>query len=191
MKIVGAWKRVVRFLAVAVCAAASACTSAGNDPAISDAGAGGTTATGTAATGADAAIGDAGADVSACVSLPVSVATVDAGDLFGCYQTACAAELGACAADCVCNGAIMSALQCLLADAGSVQSCFYPPILRNAAVLPVRTAGTCLQLILSDGGCERIAAQTESSGDAAGEGSDDATGSAGDESDGGEAPASD
>ena len=41
--------------------------------------------------------------------------------------------------------------------AGSAQSCFYPPILRNASNVPVRTAGTCLQLVLMDGGCERSA----------------------------------
>jgi hypothetical protein len=100
----------------------------------------------------------------------------------------CASELGTCAADCVCNGAIMTALLCLSADAGSVQSCFYPPIVRNASDMAVRSAGTCLQGVLRDGGCERsTGAQPEDSGDAPA----DAAGEAGKDSGESDSPAGD
>jgi hypothetical protein len=190
MKIVGVSNSIVRFLAVALGAASAifACTSSGDGPAIGDGGPDGSTTDLTA--DADPANGDAGA-VAACVSFPMSIATVDAGPLFECYQTACASEFSACAADCVCNGAIMTGLQCLLADAGSAQSCFYPPILRSATDLPVRSAGTCLNIILSDGGCERsFGAPAESGGDAAPQIATDAAGAAGNDG-GSDTPASD
>jgi hypothetical protein len=159
MKIVAAPTWVGRFVTIVICTvgAAFACSSASNGPAMGNAGSG-QTLTGKPEAGAKADMDpkDAGAD-AACVPSSVGIATVDAGALFGCYQTACSKELSGCATDCVCNGAIMSGLQCLLADAGSAQDCFYSPILRNAADPTVRSAGTCLELVLMDGGCERNA----------------------------------
>jgi hypothetical protein len=151
---------IVGFYAAAIGAAGavSGCSSGGNDQPIGEAGAETTVvSTGTDEVDADAsAPGDGG---GACLPVAESVATIDSGGpVFGCYQTACASELRGCAADCVCNGAITSALACVVADAGSAQSCFYPPILRNAANTAVRAVGTCLQIVLTDGGCERQAA---------------------------------
>jgi len=157
MKIVAAPTWIGRFLTIVVCTvgASFACSSASNGPVMADAGPD-TARAGT--TGLEAAAGsdtkDAGAD-AACTPSSVGVATIDAGAVFGCYQTACSTELRGCATDCVCNAAVMQGLQCLLADAGSAQNCFYPPILRNASDLKVRSAGTCLELVLMDGGCER------------------------------------
>lgn len=167
MKFVAASTWVGRFLTIVVCAvgAAFACSSAKNGTAIGEA-APDKTMTGTpeAGSGGRTDEKDGGADVP-CVPSGADVATIDAGALFRCYQTACATELSGCAADCVCNAAVMSGLQCLLADAGTGQSCFYPQILRNASNVPVRTAGTCMELVLTDGGCERSAGgQAEGSG---------------------------
>jgi hypothetical protein len=158
----------MKILTIVICTAGAlfACTSAGNDPAIDDAGPEGGADAGrdTDDAAADAEGGaDAGRDTddaaaeTACAPSPVDVATVDAGALWGCYQTACASELSGCAADCVCNATVMSGLQCLLDGAGSADSCFYPPILSNASNVQVRAAGTCLARVLMDGGCERSA----------------------------------
>jgi hypothetical protein len=179
MKIVEVSKWVVPFLAVAGYAAfaISACTSSGNDPVTPDAGPDGPTAD--PGSDADAASGDGGADAG-CESFPMNIETLDAGALFGCYQAACAAELAACAPDCVCNGVITTGLECLQADAGSAISCFYPPIMKNVSNLQVRAAGLCMQLVLNDGGCERAFGTGPEGGDEAGQIPTDAAADAGD-----------
>jgi hypothetical protein len=57
-------------------------------------------------TGEDAAAEAAGP----CVLLPASPATVDGGTAWACYQKTCAAAFATCAADCVCNNALVTAL---------------------------------------------------------------------------------
>jgi hypothetical protein len=159
MKIVEASAWVGRFLTIVICGALFACTSTGNGPAIDDDDAGvDKTPTATPEAGGNAGRDERGGGADpACVPSQESVATVDAGALFGCYQTACASELSGCAADCVCNAAVTTGLECLLADAGTGHSCFYPPILRNASNVAVRSAGTCLERVLMEGECERSA----------------------------------
>ena len=76
----------------------------------------------TAATPADSGShNDASAD--ACASIGVNPATIDAGALWGCFQQACSSQLAACAGDCTCSNAIVTALTCS-ATGGSIVSCF-------------------------------------------------------------------
>jgi hypothetical protein len=58
-----------------------------------------------------------------CVPIGVSVATVDAGPVWGCFQRTCALSLGVCAANCLCNNGIAGALACI-GTGGQQAACF-------------------------------------------------------------------
>jgi hypothetical protein len=64
------------------------------------------TDTSTVTPGEDAAAEAAGP----CVTLSESPATVDGGSQWACFQKTCATVFAACAADCVCNNALVTAL---------------------------------------------------------------------------------
>jgi hypothetical protein len=81
---------------------------------------------------------DGGAD--ACTPIGISAATIDAGAFWGCFQQACSSQLDACAADCNCNNAIVTALACV-ATGGSMFSCFSSAASTNANAQAV---GICL-----------------------------------------------
>jgi hypothetical protein len=97
---------------------------------------------------------DGGADAemmmeaAACTPAPVNISTFDGGSVWTCTQTACASTMGgltACGADCTCNAAVFSALQCVASDGGSTTACFtnaLTPVISDMAVL---TFATCLQ----------------------------------------------
>ena len=111
--------------------------------------------------GGGGADGDAGApvDSSSCPVVDVSVATVDAGPLWACLESACMPELTACAADCVCNDALLVALLCAAGGTSPV-TCFTNAIQQNLGDFAVVGVGTCLQtnalacLAVSEGGTD-------------------------------------
>jgi len=67
-----------------------------------------------------------GGDTSTpCVTIDASAATIVTGSpVWDCYESMCATALAECAADCTCNDAVLSALQCTATDAGSQTVCF-------------------------------------------------------------------
>jgi hypothetical protein len=88
--------------------------------------------TGGSGAGSGGSGGAGGADAAAaCTSMDASAATINAGALWGCFESACMAQLVACASECACNNAVLGALQCA-ATGGSQTTCF----------APVATAGT-------------------------------------------------
>lgn len=89
------------------------------------------------------ATSDAISDAPLCSPIDASIATVAAGSLWGCYQAACSMQLAACAADCICNDAMLGALRCA-ADGGSGTACFLAAIGKNIGVSSVVEVGNCL-----------------------------------------------
>ena len=70
---------------------------------------------------------DAATEAATCSALSdASVATGDFSPIWTCYEKAsvCGAELTACAADCICNNAVLTSLECVALDAGTQQGCF-------------------------------------------------------------------
>lgn len=93
----------------------------GNDASGSIADAAAETAPVSGGAGGDSAGADAGPPP--CTPLGISVATLDAGPLWGCYERLCSTSLSACAADCTCNNGILGALSCI-AGGGMQMNCF-------------------------------------------------------------------
>jgi len=125
-------------------------------------------------------VGDALSDAPVCAPLDASIATVAAGPLWGCYQAACSMELAACAADCVCNDAMLGALRCA-ADGGSGTTCFLSAIAKNVGAPGVVEVGNCLVLgagFAACGGDAGSDASSDASRDAAVESGADAQGDA-------------
>jgi|SRR5581483_6825085 len=92
----------------ALAIACSSSSSSGGPPAGDDAGDGST------------ATDDGGGD-AACVKNAMSIATLDGGSMWGCVQTTCdSMGLSACAADCVCNNAIVASLACIQAKGATI-----------------------------------------------------------------------
>jgi hypothetical protein len=128
------WHLVTAASILGAGAVAAACSS-------SSSGGGGTDS------GADSAGDDGGGDGAvACTANPISSATVDGGASWACIEAACHAELTACAADCPCNNAVLTALQCIATmGAAATTSCFttgFTPIIADTTVTPLVT---CLQ----------------------------------------------
>ena len=70
----------------------------------------------------DAGGGDA---APTCVTIDASAAKIMTGSpVWDCYEQQCATALTECAADCTCNDAVLSALQCTADDGGSQTVCF-------------------------------------------------------------------
>jgi hypothetical protein len=67
--------------------------------------------------------GAGGAGGAACTPMGSSAATVNVSPTWTCFEGACSTELTACAADCVCNNAILTALSCV-ATTGDQRGCF-------------------------------------------------------------------
>jgi|HubBroStandDraft_4_1064222.scaffolds.fasta_scaffold46171_1 hypothetical protein len=94
------------------------------------------------------------ADASApCDAVGVSVSTLleagTGGLCESCLQSSCSGSTGACAADCTCNAAAVSALECLanLGDAttlASASGCVGPLIAAGVNDLAVQNLGSCL-----------------------------------------------
>jgi hypothetical protein len=106
------------------------CSSDSDDPPLSStggkAGTGGSAGSSSAgASGSAGNGGSAGTGAAVCTPLAGSAATIAAGPLWGCFQNACMTELGACAADCECNNATLTALGCV-AGGGNQMTCFTP-----------------------------------------------------------------
>ena len=83
---------------------------------------------------------EAKAEAAACVDAGVNIATFDSGSpLWACYQMYCGATgdaagagtLSACSADCTCNTAFLTALQCAATDASqaNITACFTPAVM--------------------------------------------------------------
>lgn len=97
------WKFLLSVSLLGAGATAVACSSS-SSPASTVTDAATDTSTGTP--GEDAAAEAAGP----CVKVSASPATVDGGSQWACFQTHCTAAFAACAADCVCNNALVTAL---------------------------------------------------------------------------------
>jgi hypothetical protein len=91
---------------------------------------------------------DAEMEAASCTPAPVNIATFDGGAVWSCTQAACASTMGgltACGADCTCNAAVFSALECVANDGGGTTACFtnaLTPVISDMAVLAF---ATCLQ----------------------------------------------
>jgi hypothetical protein len=88
-----------------------------------------------------------GAEAAACVANSMSVATLDGGATWGCIQAACdSMGLSACAADCVCNNAILSALACVQTmGAANTMSCFTTALTAAESDTAVQGLLSCLE----------------------------------------------
>lgn len=77
-----------------------------------------------------------------CTPAPIDVETFDAGTLWACYQSMCTTALTACAADCACNAAIATALECT-PDAGAT-ACFTTAFGTIGAADPGMSTESCI-----------------------------------------------
>ena len=142
-------------------------------------GRGGTTGTGGSSGSGGTGGGAGGADAGApCTAMDASVATIDSGTRWACLQGVCMAPLEACAADCVCNNAVLAALQCS-ATGGSQTTCFTPVFSAGSTGNAVVTC-----LVTSSPGCTPMLdaapeGPEDSGADASGEGGADAPGEGG------------
>jgi hypothetical protein len=103
----------------------------------------------------DAAATDDGGDGGGtpCTAMTGNAATVDGGSGWGCLETNCNTELTACAANCLCNNAILNGLGCVaeagltdpLAQANKLTSCLTATISPIISETPVTPLVTCLQ----------------------------------------------
>jgi hypothetical protein len=94
---------------------------------------------------AGATTGDGSArDSATCTPVDASIATVAAGATWGCFQSACASQLSACAVDCTCNDALLGALVCA-GTGGSSTGCFTAEITQHLGDTAVVLVGNCLQ----------------------------------------------
>jgi hypothetical protein len=113
--------------------------------------------------------GDGAAPI-ACTDASVSAATINAGS-FACEEAQCTTSLNACAADCLCNNALLQAFQCA-ADAGdsaAQTNCFTLYLTQaaengSAAVSPF---GICLMGAASSCGISLDGGATTDGGDGA------------------------
>jgi hypothetical protein len=88
----------------------------------------------------------AGTDAAACIPLAdASVATGDFSPIWTCLEQACSTSLTACAANCECNNAVLTALNCVATDAGTQTACFTNALTPIAlTVVPAGQVGVCL-----------------------------------------------
>lgn len=134
-------------------------------------------------------------EASTCVPLAdASVATSTFSPIWTCLEQACSTSLIACAADCTCNNAVLTALDCVATDAGTQTACFTNALTPIALThIAAGEVGACLQsggmscgaTVVTDGGLDgstdsgaKEDAATDAASDA--ETSDAATGDAGD-----------
>jgi hypothetical protein len=95
-----------------------------------DTGGGGRDVTTTDTGGGTDAAKDVQKEAMACVDAAINVSNFDSGSAtWACIQTMCmdGGTLAACAADCTCNTAFATALQCV-ADGGDQVTCFTPAV---------------------------------------------------------------
>jgi hypothetical protein len=109
---------------------------------------------------------DAGGDAATpCVTIDASAATIVTGSpVWDCYESMCATALAACAADCLCNDAVLSALQCTATDGGNQQTCFAGLASLSGAMEPAGTA--TLECLVGDASvpCQSATAPTGDGG---------------------------
>jgi hypothetical protein len=113
-------------------------SSSGSPPAGDDA----STATDAPATTPDTGTEDAPATPCTPVSDASAATIVTGSPSWDCYESKCTTSLTACGADCECNNAILTALNCIAMDAGTTTACFGPV---SSSAEPATTAVlTCL-----------------------------------------------
>ena len=115
----------------------------------------------------EATTDDSGDDSAAPMCTPVMAGTradtIDGGSAWGCTQTMCNTKvLTACSTDCSCNNAVLTALECIVTDGGTVTACFTKTIGSIMAGDPNTTplitclmssAGACAGIVF-DGGAD-------------------------------------
>jgi hypothetical protein len=157
------WRIFLGASLVGAGAVAVACSSSSPSPAkvtSSDAAADVVETTEDTGTGADAP----------CVIDPASPATVDGGAVWGCFQVACKTQLTACAADCVCNNAYLTALMGAAANMSMASTLIE---MAGGADMAASTALTCIGGNLQ---CENVGAEGGTEGGTEGGSHDGATG---------------
>ena len=91
-------------------------------------------------------------DAPATPCTPVSdasAATIVTGSAsWDCYESKCTTSLTACGADCECNNAILTALNCIAMDAGTTTACFGPVSMSSAP-----TTAAVLTCLLANAQC--------------------------------------
>jgi hypothetical protein len=143
---------VTWFAAIAVALGGCGSSSSGSPSGVGgrggNIGGGGSIGTGGTSGGA-AGAGAGGADAGqACTPMDASAATIAAGPLWGCLQSACMAQLVACASECACNNAVLGALQCV-ATGGGQTTCFAPVATGGGT----NGASVAICLYMSTSGC--------------------------------------
>ncbi|MGO9837326.1 MAG: hypothetical protein ACLP1X_24290 [Polyangiaceae bacterium] len=173
------WRIFLGASVVAACAVAVACSSSSPSPAVAGTDAAMDVVTTPEDTGT-------GADVP-CVLDPASPATVDGGAVWGCFQAACKTQLTACAADCVCNNAYLTALMGAAANMSMASTLIE---MAGSADMAAMTALTCIGGNLQ---CENVGGDGGTEGGKDGAAGDSATGDSatGDSATGDSATASD
>jgi hypothetical protein len=114
----------------------------------------------------------------------MSVETLDGGALWSCFQQHCATydageSLTACAADCQCNNAVLSALACTV-DAGgpsapmSAQMSCFMTAAGNGGAMALAVIGGCI--LINNGVCNAPPAEGGTGDGGSGDAASDATG---------------
>jgi hypothetical protein len=117
---------------------------------------------------------DAATEAAACIDpSDASIATGMFTPIWTCYEQAsvCGAQLTACAADCACNLAVLTSLECVATDAGTQQGCFqtFPMGLGPLATASTNSAATGLGVCLLNVGTKCGADVVVDGGDAGGD----------------------
>jgi hypothetical protein len=139
--------------------------------------------------------GDGDAAMATCEASTMNSATIMSGPAWTCLEMVCKTSLTACAADCECNNAVLTALECVVTAGGSgatpaqTAACFTSnlgPLINGPQGSIVMPVATCLMTMSqgcaeqgmeggTDGGSDGGDSATAS--DATGEASDSATAS--------------
>jgi hypothetical protein len=134
-------------------AVAVACSSSSSSP--SDGGAADAEAGVDTGAVSDGTASDGGGDaaMATCEASTMSAATINSGPAWTCLEMVCSASLTACAADCVCNNAVLTALECVVMNGGAsatpaqTTACFTSnvgPLISGPEASIVGPVATCL-----------------------------------------------
>jgi hypothetical protein len=174
------WKRWASAALLGAGAVAAACSSSSSGP--SDGG--------TAEAGVDTgAVSDGTGDVSdgggdaamtTCEASTASSATIRSGPAWTCLEMVCKTSLTACAANCECNNAVLTALECVVANGGAsatpaqTAACFTSnigPLISGPEGSIVAPLATCLMTMSQ--GCAAQGVEGGTDGGPSGEGGTD------------------
>jgi hypothetical protein len=116
---------------------------------------------------------EAGGEDAGCTPIApgTTVSAIDGGSTWACFQAKCGPALTECSADCVCNNAVLTALECQ-ANGGGIAACFTPVASTDDAGTDaidclVMNMGMCGIVLDASADGSTDAASTDASSDAA------------------------